>query len=166
MAHRTSGTILTMTFLLLSISPRTVSAQPPACDATSAWRQERDHLQSWQQIYDSFKRYSGCDDGILAEENSDAVVRMLADRWDQIPTLRTLVDRDQRFGKFVFMHIDSTTDDHDLDRVVANSLRHCPRGNEPLCDEIRRRAVVARSQIEPQNPHLPAAMRPAARAAP
>ena len=146
MAHRTSGTFLTMTFLLLSISPRIVHPQPPACDATSAWLLERNHLQSWQQIYGSFKRYSACDDGILAEENSDAVVRMLADRWDQIPTLRTLVDRDQRFGKFVFMHIDATTDDHDLDRAIANASRRCPQGDEQLCGTIRLRAVAARSE--------------------
>lgn len=159
---RLAHSILAMIFLLVSISPRTVHAQPPACDATSAWLLERDHLVSWQQIYDSFKRYSACDDGILAEENSDAVVRMLAGRWDQLPALRTLVHRDERFGKFVFMHIDTTTDDHDLDRVVANASLDCPRGNERLCDEIRRMAVTARSQVEPQNPHLPAALRPAA----
>ena len=137
-----------MTFLLLSILPRPVHAERPGCDDPSALFAEGkvDHLETWQQIYDWFKSYSACDDGILGEANSDAVVRMLAGQWEQLPALRTLVDRDERFGKFVFMHIDATTDDHDLDRLVANASRHCPKGDGQLCSTIRRRAVAARSQ--------------------
>ena len=99
---------------------------------------EVDYLKTWDQIYDSFKRYSACDDGAIAEGYSDAVVRMLADRRNQLSTLQTLVDRDKRFGEFVFKHIDATTDDHDLDRVVANADRHCPEGDGELCSTIRR----------------------------
>jgi hypothetical protein len=145
--------IVAMTFLLLSISPRTVHAQTPACDAEPAWLETKDHLKSWEQIYDSFKRYSACDDGILGEANSDAVVRMLADRWNQLSTLQTLIDRDERFGKFVFMHIDATTDDHDLDRVVENASRHCPQADGQLCRTIKRRAVAARSEQDKIYPH-------------
>jgi len=149
MRHTTSAyTILAMTFLLLSISPRTVDAQTPACDDALAARAEvdADYLKTWEQIYDWFKRYSTCNEGAPAEGYSDAVVRMLADRWNQLPTLQTLVARDERFGEFVFKHIDATTDDHDLDRVVANADRHCPQGDGQLCSTIRRRAVAARSQ--------------------
>jgi hypothetical protein len=149
MGYKTpTHTILAMTFLLLSSSPRTVHAQTPACDDTLARSAEveADYLKTWEQIYDWFKRYSSCNEGAPAEGYSDAVVRMLADRWNQLSTLQTLVDRDERFGKFVFMHIDATTDDHDLDRVVANASRHCPKGDGQLCSTIRRRSVAARSQ--------------------
>ena len=147
--YKTSAaTTLAMTFLLLSILPRPIDAERPGCDDPSALvaEGEVDHLKTWEQVYDSFKRYAACDDGIVAEGYSDAVVRMLADRWDQLPALRTLVHRDERFRKFVFMHIDATTDDHDLDRLVANASRHCPKGDGQLCSTIRRRAVAARSQ--------------------
>jgi hypothetical protein len=145
---KSAYTILTMTFLLLSILPRPVHAERPGCGDASAFvaEGEVDHLKTWEQIYGSFKRYSACDDGVIAEGYSDAVVRMLADRWGQLSALRTLVDRDERFGKFVFMHIDATTDDHDLDRVVANSSRHCPQRDGQLCSTIRRRAADARSE--------------------
>jgi hypothetical protein len=149
MGYKTSAsTILAITLLVLSSSLRTVNAGRPGCDDPSALFAEGkvDHLETWQQIYDWFKSYSACDDGILGEANSDAIVRMLADRWNQLPTLQTLADRDERFGKFVFKHIDATTDDHDLDRVVANATRHCPQHDAQLCSTIRRQAVAARSE--------------------
>ena len=140
--------ILAMNFLLLSVLSRPVDAERPGCDDPSALVAggEVDRLKTWEQIYDSFKRYSACDDGILAEGYSDAVVKMLSDRWEQLPSLRALMERDERFGKFVFKHIDATTDDHDLDRVAANADRHCPGGEGQLCGTIRRRAVAARSE--------------------
>jgi hypothetical protein len=159
MPYRTSAyTILAMTFLLLSMWPRTVHAERPGCDDPSALfaEGEVDYLKTWEQVYGSFKRYSACDDGVIAEGYSDAVVKMLADRWQQLPTLRTLIDRDERFGKFVFMHIDATTDDHDLDRVLENASRHCPQADGQLCSTIKRRAVAARSEqdkIYPPNGH-------------
>jgi hypothetical protein len=143
-----AATILAGTFVLLSILPLPVRAERPGCDDAMGERAENevDYLKTWDQIYDSFKRYSACDDGAIAEGYSDAVVRTLADRWNQLPTLRILADHDERFGKFVFKHIDSTTDDHDLDRVVANASRQCPKGDGQLCSTIRRRAVAARSE--------------------
>jgi hypothetical protein len=152
------ATILTMTFLLLSISPRTVHGQTVACDDALAERAEveADYLKTWDQIYDFYKRYSGCDDGAIAEGYSEAVVKMLSDRWQQLPTLQTLVDHDERFGKFVFKHINATTDEHDLDRVVANASRQCSQSDEQLCKTIRLQAVTARSQqdkIYPLNRH-------------
>jgi hypothetical protein len=140
------STILAMIVLLLSILPQTVHAQTPTCDDALAQRAEieADYLKTWEQIYGWFKRYSACDNGAPAEGYSYAVVKMLADRWNQFPTLRTLIDRDERFGKFVFRHIDATTDSHDLARVVANASRHCPQGDGQICSTIRRQAVAAR----------------------
>lgn len=143
---KSPSTILAMIVLLLSIWPRAVHAERPGCDNAMASRAEDevDYLKTWGQMYDSFKRYAACDDGAIAEGYSEAVVKMLAERWNQLPTLRTLVDRDQRFGKFVFQHIDATRDNHDLDRVVANASRHCPQDDGQLCNTIRRQAVAAR----------------------
>ena len=147
---KSAYSILAMTFLLLSILPRPVHAERPGCDEVMGERAEDevDYLKTWEQIYDSFKRYAACDDGAIYEGYSDAVVRMLADRWEQLPTLQNLVDRDERFGKFVFQHIDATTNNDDLDRVVANVDRHCPQYDGKLCSTIRRQAVAARSQQE------------------
>ena len=140
--------ILAMTFLILSISPRSAHAERSGCDETMGERAEDevDYLKTWEQIYDSFKRYSACDDGAIAEGYSESVVKMLSDRWEQLPTLQAFVARDERFGEFVFKHIDATTDDQDLDRVVANASRHCPQRDGQLCSTIRRQAITARSE--------------------
>jgi hypothetical protein len=140
--------VLAMSFALLNALPHSVDAERPGCDDPAALFAEGEfnHLKTWRQIYDSYKHYSMCDDGIIAEGYSDVVVKMLADRWNQLPALWTLVDRDDRFGKFVLMHVDSTADDHELDRVVANASRLCPQRDGQLCSTIRQRALAARSE--------------------
>jgi len=140
-------TLLPAVFALLMIILASNADAGRPCDDPMAFvaEGEVDHLKTWEQLYGSFNRYSACDDGAIAEGYSDAVVKMLSDRWEQLPALRTLVDRDKRFGKFVFMHIDSTTADRDLDRVVANASRRCPQHDGQLCSTIRQRAVAARA---------------------
>jgi hypothetical protein len=91
MRYQTSAsTILAVTFLLLSTWPGTVHAERQGCDEAMtdrAWLLGA-HLKTWEQIYDySFKRYPTCDDGVIAEAYSDAIVKMLADRWEQFPAL-------------------------------------------------------------------------------
>jgi len=141
--------IIVVTVLFLGTSTLIVDAQVPVCDDALAERAdvEVDNLKTWEEIYAWFKRYSACNEGAPAEGYSEAVVRMLADRWNQLSTLQTLVKHDERFGNFVIQHIDATTDDADLARVLTNASQQCPRSDEPLCDTIRRRAVDARAQL-------------------
>lgn len=44
-----------------------------------------DYLTNWQAVRDSYARYRQCDDGSIAEGNSEAVVRLLVDKWNTIP---------------------------------------------------------------------------------
>jgi hypothetical protein len=53
---------------------------------------DTDHLDNWNAVYRSFKRFSQCDDGGIAEGYSDDVGKLLADHWDQFPRLVKLVD--------------------------------------------------------------------------
>jgi hypothetical protein len=63
-----------------------------------------DHLNNWSEVYQSFSRFSQCDDGGIAEGYSDAVGRLLADNWDQFSGLKRLAARDTRFQSFVLRH--------------------------------------------------------------
>jgi hypothetical protein len=81
---------------------------------------EVDTLKTWQQVYDSFKRYSACDDGVIAEGYSDAVVKILAHKWSEVPQLSILIAHDEQFRNFVLRHTDATTDENDLEHVAAN----------------------------------------------
>jgi hypothetical protein len=145
---KSACTISVMTFLLLGIFARPVYAERHDCEIESAERAEvgTDYLRTWGQIYDWYTRYSACDDGAIAEGFSQAVVNTFALRWYELPKFATLADRDIKFRGFVFKHIDATTDDRDLDRVVANATRHCPQHDAQLCSTIRRQAVAARSE--------------------
>ncbi len=105
-------------------------------------------LKTWEEIYESFRNYSACDEGVIAEGYSNAVVRMLADRWMQLSGFQTLASRDSGFREFVFRHIDATVDRDDLTEVITNASDHCPRRYKTLCDRIRRRAASARSEID------------------
>jgi hypothetical protein len=120
------------------------------CDNNLARQAENEvdnNLKSWRQMYESFKRYAPCDDGALWEAYSDSVVRILAERWEQLPHLQSFVARDARFRQFVLRHIDPTASEDALARVVINASRRCPTGQAQLCDAILQQALAARSRI-------------------
>jgi hypothetical protein len=125
-----------------------VHAQRPGCDQSAARfaEQEADTLKTWQQIYNSFKRYSACDDGAIWEGYSDSVVKVLANKWSELPHLSILIARDQDFRDFVLRHIDATTDEKDLENVATNASKRCPRDDAKLCEDILRKAAAARSK--------------------
>jgi len=97
-------------------------------------------LKNWTEIYKSFKRFGHCDDGHIAEGYSDSIVRTLASRWNQTRRLNKLASSDSKFHAFVLRHIDATTDDRDLKKVMADAKEHCPSKAETLCREIEKHA--------------------------
>jgi hypothetical protein len=107
---------------------------------------EADTLKTWQAIHDSFLRYRKCDDGAIWEGYSYSVVTTLASRWDQLPSLQTLISHDSSFRDFVFRHIDATMPTEDLAAIARNAERRCPTELPKLCAEIRRKALDAETQ--------------------
>ncbi|AZP41181.1 hypothetical protein EJP81_04725 [Rahnella aquatilis] len=75
--------------------------------------------------------YAQCDDGSIAEGNSDAMARLLVDKWPQIAKLQSLINRDSGFEKYIMRHIDATLDADDADtsqllnNVFPTEARHC-----------------------------------------
>jgi hypothetical protein len=127
-------------------------AQERICTATEAAAAERNALlgarpDSWSKVYDSYKRFGHCDDGSVGEGFSDAVVRLLAIRWDQLNRLRRLVSSDRRFRRFVLDHIDATTDEDDLKTILVSARTKCPAGAGALCLSIAMRADSARRDM-------------------
>ena len=58
-----------------------------ACFLTQADAAEAaaDHLTEWVRISPSVQRFQVCNDGGTAEASSEAVARLLADRWTTLP---------------------------------------------------------------------------------
>ena len=98
-------------------------------------------LDSWDDIYNSYKKYNQCDDGALAEGYSDVIVKRLAYHWEQLDKLIKLKSEDENFWKFVIRHIDATTDDDDLRKIISNCEISCQ--SKDICKTIEKRAKDA-----------------------
>lgn len=93
-------------------------------------------LKNWNEIYDSFIKYSHCDDGAIAEGYSESVSQVLANHWDQLNKLEKLIKKNKKFGTFVLKHIDETIADDARLKILDNALKRCPAKSKVLCKEI------------------------------
>lgn len=118
------------------------SAQERACTKADAIEAESSvsKLHTWEGIYKSFKRFRHCDDGAIAEGYSDSIVRILARRWDELESLIKLTSSDKDFYAFVLRHIDATADKSDIEKIISNSGKHCPKSAATICAEIEKTA--------------------------
>ncbi|HZX27697.1 MAG TPA: hypothetical protein VFF16_11535, partial [Telluria sp.] len=66
-----------------------------------------DRLESWAALDQARRRFSHCDDGSIAEGFSEAVARLLVDRWKTLRMLTLLARQDARLTSFVLKHIDA-----------------------------------------------------------
>lgn len=90
-----------------------------------------DNLDSWDALHKNYIAYAQCDDGSIAKGNSDAMARLLVDKWQEIAKLQSLRNRDSGFEKYIMRHIDATLDADDADtrqllnNVFPTEVRHC-----------------------------------------
>jgi hypothetical protein len=133
-------TLITTALVLFFSAGQECRAQAPACpDAISvASAVCEDHLKSWSDLYQLFKRYHGCDTGALAEGYSDFVVRTLAHQWDGLEELKKLIAADKTFEEFVLKHIDASADPDHIVTVLANVKERCPANSAQLCSSIEK----------------------------
>jgi len=100
------------------------------------------HLQNWDQVYRSYRRFSHCDHGAIGESYSTAIGKLLADRWIRFARLATLVKTDKGFQQFVLRHIAKTLPSDILDKIKENSQLHCPGRQTRLCRLITKAASI------------------------
>lgn len=102
---------------------------------------------SWQQLYQQYKLYAHCDDGAIAEGFSEAVTRLLSDRWRDIRELEAILKDARRFRDFVVRHVDETVPADRLDSIAKNATRRCPRNMKSLCSDIASAAARAKKAM-------------------
>jgi len=119
--------------------------EPKPCTEQEANQSEEstDHLKHWSDVYQSFTRFSQCDDGAIAEGYSESVARVLADHWDTLPQLAELAKNDSKFLRFALRHVDATDDDKDLQRIKTDAKTQCPIGLRSICDDLGKQADAA-----------------------
>jgi hypothetical protein len=101
---------------------------------------ESSTLKSWQNIYDSYRKYQQCDDGAIAEGYSDSIAGLMANNWDTLKDLKTFAETDKEFLKFVLRHIDASVDPDNVKKVSNNASQHCAADFSELCSLIKERA--------------------------
>ncbi|WP_156949006.1 hypothetical protein [Bradyrhizobium sp. WSM1417] len=83
-----------------------------------------------------YSEYSSCDDGGLADDLTERVVRLFNTHWSELHSLSAVTQKDQKFLKFVLSHIDSTADTADLSKLYKSAKQNCPANTALLCRQI------------------------------
>ena len=96
-----------------------------------------EQLNSWQKISDALKQFGHCDDGVIAEGNSEAVARLLIDHWRELPQLAAQISENPALKVFVLRHIDESLDGDDVKRIAVLAESSCPDGLSKLCGELK-----------------------------
>ncbi|TWB13109.1 hypothetical protein FBZ89_12176 [Nitrospirillum amazonense] len=105
-----------------------------------------DQMDSWAKVSVAYAKYGHCDDGEIAEGNSEAVARLLVDHWKTLPQLDALIKRNPQLKGFVLRHVDATLDTKDLGSIQTLSASSCPSGLSPLCQDLSAAAAKSAAQ--------------------
>lgn len=138
-----AASALCVTLALTIAAPcagRAKACSPQAAEAADA---AIDNLDDWRKLQKAFTVYGQCDDGSIAEGYSEAIARLLVDKWNTLPTLAALAGRDRAFRQYVTHHINSTMDTNDLETIKRYSAFQCPPVAMALCQSLQRAAEDA-----------------------
>lgn len=80
--------------------------------------------------------YAQCEDGSIAEGNSDTMARLLVDKWPEIAKLQSLINRDSGFEKYIMRHIDATLETDDLNQIITLSSESCLADSQAVCNKL------------------------------
>ena len=103
--------------------------------------------RGWNSIYEYYQKYGPCVDGGLWEATSDGVVKMLSNKWNELPILEKLVKKDKKFKLFIANNITATVASDELLKIHENATKHCPEGASTLCKMVDREALVSYKEI-------------------
>jgi hypothetical protein len=118
----------------MSASP--ADATECAQDAGVAAEMATDDLHSWKSVYSWYRQFRQCDDGGVSEGFSEAVARLMADRWASLPKALAPIRADPAFEAFVVGHLNDTDDYNDLLKVDRLARTDCPIRAQELCAKI------------------------------
>jgi hypothetical protein len=94
---------------------------------------------NWHDMYKFFNIYGECDEYTVAEGNSDRVSDLLANNWDKLSELETMIRLHPEFFPFVISHIDSLAPGNRLQTIFDNATSRCPEDSSAVCTRIAAR---------------------------
>jgi hypothetical protein len=124
--------------LFLMTGARAENQATKKCTKAAAMEaeQEASSLSNWQHIYRSYRRFSQCDDGAIAEGYSESITKLLSDDWKSFNQLVLLTNRSRGFRRFVLRHIDDTVPADRLANIAKNVRSDCTAKDQGLCRSI------------------------------
>jgi hypothetical protein len=125
---------ITITFLVFFALTQCAASQPMnnnKCSKKNAISAEMEagNIKDWIALYESFKNFTNCDDGAIAEGYSNSVGYLLSNEWNNI----------------VLRHIDDTISIAVIERIAENLNLRCPQNIEQICDLIKNRVSLLRN---------------------
>jgi len=107
-----------------------------------------DKLYNWEAVRRFYKTYLPCDDGGIAEGVSDAITKLLANKWEDYWKLRSIGTFGPTFQEFVLRHIDATVPIETLQSISRNARQRCPKGCTEVCKKIDAATLSAIKESE------------------
>lgn len=136
--------MLAVIFVMLSMSTTGMCADdacyPRADEALFS-------AKTWTDLRLWFENYPLCDDGYYGEGVSEFVTASLAKKWESLKSLQQEIRKSRSFKDFVLTHIDATTDEDNLKRIVNNARTRCPLNLRGLCTHIENSAQMALKEM-------------------
>lgn len=132
-------TLIIATTVLGFVAPLIAKFHP--CTQEEAMKAENAalDLNSWTEVFDSYRRYGHCDDGAIAEGYSDSVARLLSDNWPKVQELNRLCAHHESFERFVLRHVDELMSIDQARRIREQAKTQCPKEASRLCKAIIKR---------------------------
>lgn len=143
--------LIALTICIMCLVMPGYAAEKKVCTREEAIEAENeiDKLKDWDSLYNSFKRFSHCDDGAIGEGYSATVSSFLAHDWKHFTRLYRLTLSDKEFKRFILKHLDETVPIDEARTIKLNSLKHCPSEAKSFCNLISCKLLVTAEMAEP-----------------
>ena len=119
----------------LAISGAHAADKP--CTKADAANAERavDRVLNWPQLQKAWQDYRHCDTDKVAENFTDAVMRLMVD-WKAMDSFAAAMQKDPEYKAFIYAHINSPAAKDDHEMVYSRARTGCPKGLDEFCAEL------------------------------
>lgn len=140
---RMTAVVFCLSFWLFFGFSSVTKAESRQCTQDEAMKAETEasNLQTWAEVFNSYKRYCQCDDGAISEGYSASVAGMLGTHWERVGELVKLIGAHPEFERFVLRHVDETMTMEQGKSIKLNAKRNCPTTAFHICVSIIQRFV-------------------------
>lgn len=109
--------------------------------------------KNWSTLLAHQKKFISCDDGELAEDYSEAIVKLFSKQWSQFADFVSISKKSPDFKIWAIDHIDSTTSTDDL-RLVEHNAAICLGGEKAalICKAVEESAKNALAKSVRESP--------------